>query len=86
VLKLCSRCSREAELSFVCVLSTLGARPRRQKCSAAVLFCLRCMRDLVADGGHFCTDDVRKSVNNAYTHIDQPSGQPGDGADPVPTP
>ncbi len=79
MLKLCSRCSREAEVSFVCVLSTLGARPRRQKCSAAVLFCHRCMRDLLAAGGHLCTDHVRTSVNSAYTQINRAFTQPGDG-------
>jgi len=82
MLKRCSRCSREAEVSFVCVLSTLGARPRRQKCSAAVLFCHRCMRDLLADGGHVFTDDVRKSVNNAYTQIDRAFAQPGEAPGP----
>src|SRR5207249_3080142 len=65
MLKLCSRCSREAELSVVCVISTVGSSPRRQKCSPAVLFCHRCMRDLLADGANFGTDDLRKSVNTA---------------------
>ena len=73
MLKSCSRCSSEAELSVVVVVSTIGSRPRRQKCSAAVLFCRRCMRDLMA-GGHLLTEDLQKSVNTAYTHIDRASG------------
>jgi hypothetical protein len=59
MLKLCSRCSREAEVSVVCVISTVGTSPRRQKCSATVLFCHRCVRDLLADGAHLLTDDLR---------------------------
>jgi len=73
MLKPCSRCSREAEFSVVCVVSTVGTRPRRQKCSTAVLFCRGCMADLLADDGRLWTDGLRKSVNNAYTHVDQPS-------------
>jgi hypothetical protein len=68
MLKSCSRCSNEAEISVVVVVSTVGSRPRRQKCSTAVPFCHGCMRDLLA-GGHLLTDDLRKSVNNAYTHV-----------------
>lgn len=82
MLKQCSRCSCEADLSLVCVFSTLGAKPRRQKCSAAVLFCHRCMRDLLADPGCFAPDDLRNSVNNAYTHVGRVLGPPEDGAGP----
>ena len=73
MLKPCRCCGSESELSIVCVVSTVGIRPRRQKCSAAVLFCRACMADLLADGGHLWTDDLRKSVNNAYTHVDRPT-------------
>jgi hypothetical protein len=59
-------------MSVVVILSTVGTSPRRQKCSAAVLFCHRCLRDLLVDGAHLLTDDLRKSVNNAYTHINRP--------------
>jgi hypothetical protein len=72
MLKPCSRCYREAEISVVCVVSTVGTRPRRQKCSAVVLFCRRCMVDLLADDGHLWTHDLQKSVNNAYTHVNRP--------------
>ncbi len=78
MLKSCTQCSHEAEVSVVVVFSTIGARPRRQKCSSAVLFCRGCMRELLA-GGHLLTDDLRESVNNAYTHVDQLSG---DATDP----
>jgi len=81
MLKSCSRCSREAELSVVCVVSTLGTRPRRQKCSAAVLFCHRCMRDLLEEGGHILSDNFRTSVNNAYTQMDRALRSSGKGSD-----
>ncbi len=77
MLKSCSQCSHEAEVSVVVVVSTVGSRPRQQKCSAAVLFCRGCMRDLLA-GGHLLTDDLQKSVNNAYTHVNRPSGDVND--------
>jgi hypothetical protein len=70
--KRCSRCALEAELSVVWVISTIGATPRRQKCSVAVPFCHGCMRDLLAKHGRWFTDDLQRSVNNAYTHIDRP--------------
>jgi hypothetical protein len=73
MLKPCSRCSREAEFSVVCVVSTVGTRPRRQKCSAAVLFCRGCMADLLAEDGHLWTDRLRRSVNNAYTDVGGPT-------------
>jgi hypothetical protein len=82
MLKRCSRCSGEADLSLVCVFSTLGAKPRRQKCSAAVLFCHSCMRDLLADRGCFGPDDLWNSVNNAYTHVERALREPADGAGP----
>lgn len=72
MLKSCSRCSHEAEFSVVCVFSTVGLRPRRQKCSAAVLYCRACLRDLLDDGQTF-PYDLWKSVNNAYTHVDRAS-------------
>jgi hypothetical protein len=85
MLKRCSRCQSEAEVSFVCVFSTLGASPRRQKCSAAVLFCHRCMRHLLADGGCFGPDDLRNSVNKAYTDVEQALAPPAGGARPPET-
>lgn len=74
MLKRCSRCPHEAEVSIVCVISTVGFTPRRQKCSVAVLFCHRCLRDLLAKRGRLFTDDLHNSVNNAYTHIN--AGEP----------
>jgi hypothetical protein len=71
--KSCSRCAREAELSVVWVISTIGSTPRRQKCSVVVLFCHRCMRDLLAEHGRLFTDDLQKSVNDAYTRVNRPS-------------
>jgi len=78
MLKRCSQCPSEAQLSVVCVISTLGSSPRRQKCSAAVQFCHRCLRDLLAGGG-LGTDDLKRSVNNAFTGL---AGSYPDGTDP----
>ncbi len=82
MLKKCSCCQSEAEVSFVCVFSTLGAKPRRQKCSAAVLFCHRCMRGLLAEGGCLGPDHLRNAVNNAYTDVERALAPAADGAGP----
>jgi len=78
MLKRCSHCQGEAQLSVVCVISTLGSTPRRQKCSAAVLFCHRCLRALLA-GGCLGIAGLKKSVNNAFTRLTAPLR---DGTDP----
>lgn len=78
MLKPCSCGSREAVFSVVCVISSVGIRPRRQKCSTAVLFCRECMADLLADDGRLWADRIRESVNNAYTHV---GGPPEDRTD-----
>jgi hypothetical protein len=69
MLKRCSRCSHEAEVSIVCVISTVGFIPRRQKCSVTVLFCHRCFGDLLAKRGRLFTDDLHNAVNGAYTCV-----------------
>jgi hypothetical protein len=77
MLKSCCRCSHEAEFSIVCVFSTVGLRPRRQKCSAAVLYCRACLRTLL-DEDQFLPSDLWESVNNAYTHVERPMEDPTD--------
>jgi hypothetical protein len=73
MLKRCIRCSREAELSIAHVISTIGVGPRIQKPSTVVLFCHRCMHDLLDAGANLLPEDIRESVNNAYTRINRPS-------------
>jgi len=69
MLKRCSQCTREAEFSMVIVISTVGASPRRQKSSSAILFCGECMRDAFG-GGQSMPGTVRDRVNDALTRLD----------------
>ena len=43
--KKCEFCGDLAQYSLAFVLSTVGVRPRRQKCSSVVLICDDCIRD-----------------------------------------
>lgn len=73
MLKLCSYCSRPAQLSVVFVLSSLGISPRLQKCSPAVLFCTDCFERLreQKSSDRLHSSALRKAVNNAYTALNQ---------------
>jgi len=78
--KLCSRCSRPAQFSLVFVVSSVGISPRRQGCSAAVLFCDDCLREL-CESDRLCTDTFKKAVNRALTALNQRSRARGQDAD-----
>jgi hypothetical protein len=65
---LCS-CGRPAEYSLCGLISTLGVRPRRQKCGRARLFCTSCMRELVNDQCHHAASRVLESLRSAYTAL-----------------
>jgi hypothetical protein len=68
MLKLCSCCSRPAQYSLGCVLSSVGISQRVQKRSRVVLFCDDCLREL-CDSEHWGTEELRNAVNSAYTTL-----------------
>ena len=68
--KLCSRCSRPAQWSFLCMISSVGASPRLQKSTHVVLFCDACFEQL-CENEHWGTDELREAVNRALTAINQ---------------
>lgn len=69
MLKRCRICSGAAELSLVSIVSTLGIKPRSQKCSPAVLFCRKCLQEHLSEDGHSVSKAVWESVYVAYAQI-----------------
>ena len=65
---LCS-CGARAEFSICVLISTLGVRPRRQKCGRGQLFCAVCIQRLIAKQWMECTGAVQQSLRTAYTAI-----------------
>lgn len=65
----CNQCGRSAEFSVCSLISTKGQRPRRQKCSQAVLFCEACMHDCISLLEHSPLADLGERLQSAYTAI-----------------
>jgi hypothetical protein len=64
----CSNCSESVHCSVVVTLSSIGARPRVQSYSTAVLFCERCIREFIE---RLCSEQLQTSVNGALTTLHQ---------------
>lgn len=62
-------CGGQAEYSGCVLVSTIGVRPRRQKCGRAQLFCAGCMQRLLADQWKECSGGLQQSLRIAYTAI-----------------
>lgn len=69
--KLCRFCSKPARYSLACIVSSVGASPRCQKCSPVILLCDDCIRQL-----HDSTvsTDLRAALQSAYTAIRKLTG------------
>jgi hypothetical protein len=65
----CSNCARPAVLSLACLLSTIGASPRRQKCGEAVSLCAACVHSLVQILEVSPLPIISKALCGAYTVI-----------------
>ena len=66
----CSCCGQTAQYSVASVISTKGVRPRRQRCSPAVVFCETCIRELC----DFAVSPLmQNALKSAYTAINSPS-------------
>src|SRR5207253_1763819 len=68
--KKCTCCSRPARYSVASVVSTVGVRPRHQKCSRVILQCENCIRELLG-GAAQASSELRKSLKQAYTALNQ---------------
>jgi hypothetical protein len=66
--KTCEFCSQPAQYSLAFVLSTVGTRPRRQKCSSVVLICDKCIREFYESDPQI-PEELQNALRRAYTTI-----------------
>jgi hypothetical protein len=67
--KSCSRCPNPVRYSVAVLLSTLGAQPRLQKCSRAVLLCTACLQSAARSSGASPIPDLYERLSAVYTAI-----------------
>jgi hypothetical protein len=63
------QCGARAQYSVCVLVSSLGVRPRRQKCGIAHTFCAACIRQLLCERWSMAASGVRESLSQAYTAI-----------------
>ncbi len=68
------RCGARAEYSVCVLVSSLGLRPRRQKCGRAEVFCAACIQKFLSKRGSMDASGLQESLRNAYTSIAERSG------------
>jgi hypothetical protein len=66
--KKCEFCRQPAHYSLAFVLSTVGVRPRRQKCSSVVLICDKCIREFYESDPQI-PEELQNALRRAYTTI-----------------
>ncbi len=74
----CNQCGGSVEFSVCSLISTKGQRPRRQKCSQAVLSCEACMRHCISLLEHSPLADCGERLQSAHTAIATHSASPGE--------
>ena len=74
--KSCSLCSRPADFSLALLVSTIGVRPRGQKCTQTFPFCKSCIQA----AAHFLAStplqQLQKPLRDAYTTLGGDSPAP----------
>jgi hypothetical protein len=66
--KKCEFCGDPAHYSIAFVLSTLGIRPRRQKCSSVILICDDCIQTLYESDPQI-PEELQNALKRAYTTL-----------------
>jgi hypothetical protein len=72
----CNDCGSRSEFSLCLLISTKGQRPRRQKCSRALVLCAACMRGLEGRLDTAGLPDIGKRLSDAHTAIALPTAEP----------
>jgi hypothetical protein len=67
--KSCSECGSDAEVSLCQIVSTVGRRPRRQRCSASTAFCAACLQGGVKLLRGLSLENIRKPLSDAFTEL-----------------
>jgi hypothetical protein len=67
--KSCSRCHRPADFSLAFLVSTIGVRPRGQKCTQTVPLCKSCLHDAIPFLASTPLHDLEQPLRDAYTAL-----------------
>src|SRR4051794_5047787 len=67
--KPCSLCSAPADFSLAFHLSTVGQRPRKQKCTQTVLLCNSCIHDASDSLALSPLEHLQQPLTSAYTRF-----------------
>ena len=78
--KPCSLCGLPSQFSLACLLSTIGQKPRKQKCTRSVLFCVACIRGFCEALATMAPNQLLGSLVKAYTAL---APKPLQGSDPL---
>ena len=72
MLKQCKQCSRVAQYSLMCTLTTVGVAKRVQEFSRVILLCNDCLGDCMHDlrsSEHLSTLALHECVNSVLTAV-----------------
>ena len=77
--KSCSRCHRPADFSLAFLVSTIGVRPRGQKCTQTVPLCKSCLSTAIPFLASTPLQDLQEPLRDAYTALsgDSPASSAG---------
>jgi hypothetical protein len=67
--KSCSLCPRPADFSLAFLVSTIGVRPRGQKCTQTVPLCKSCLSDAAPCLASTPLQDLQDPLRDAYTGL-----------------
>jgi hypothetical protein len=67
--KSCSRCPRPADFSLAFLVSTIGVRPRGQKCTQTVALCNSCLRHAIPFLASTPLQPLQEPLRDAYTAL-----------------
>jgi len=71
-LRSCSQCGNTAAISLCHLLSTVAVTPRKQKCGAAIPYCLACIQrlfELLNASGSSPLRELSGTLSGAYTAL-----------------
>ena len=82
--KSCSLCSRPADFSLAFLVSTIGVRPRGQKCTQTVPLCISCIQAAAHLLASTPLQGIQEPLRVAYTALEGAFPASSAGAGPCP--
>jgi hypothetical protein len=83
--KSCSRCERPADFSLAFLVSTIGVRPRGQKCTQTLPLCKSCLSTAIPFLASTPLQDLQEPLRDAYTALSGDSSALSDSVGPCPS-